>query len=65
VGPAFVESLPVGKFHDMEHATSAKMNSLGLKTSGRPVVTQPRRRFASKKEALRKAPRVASVNRRT
>jgi DNA polymerase-4 len=31
-GPAFVESLPVGKFHGIGPATSAKMNSLGLHT---------------------------------
>jgi DNA polymerase IV len=32
MGPAFVESLPVGKFHGIGPATSAKMNSLGLHT---------------------------------
>jgi DNA polymerase-4 len=31
-GPAFVETLPVGKFHGIGPATSAKMNSLGLFT---------------------------------
>ena len=31
-GPAFVEALPVGKFHGIGPATSAKMNSLGLFT---------------------------------
>jgi DNA polymerase-4 len=31
-GPAFVEALPVGKFHGIGPATSAKMNSLGLYT---------------------------------
>jgi DNA polymerase IV len=31
-GPAFVETLPVGKFHGIGPATSAKMNSLGLYT---------------------------------
>src|SRR6202041_3435503 len=30
--PAFVEDLPVGKFHGIGPATSAKMNSLGLHT---------------------------------
>jgi DNA polymerase IV len=30
MGPAFVESLPVGKFHGIGPATNAKMNSLGL-----------------------------------
>ena len=30
MGPAFVEALPVGKFHSIGPATSAKMNSLGL-----------------------------------
>jgi DNA polymerase IV len=30
MGPAFVETLPVGKFHGIGPATSAKMNSLGL-----------------------------------
>jgi len=32
MGPAFVEALPVGKFHGIGSATSAKMNSLGLYT---------------------------------
>jgi DNA polymerase IV len=32
MGPAFVENLPVGKFHGIGPATSAKMNSLGLHT---------------------------------
>jgi DNA polymerase-4 len=32
MGPAFVEALPVGKFHGIGPATSAKMNSLGLST---------------------------------
>jgi DNA polymerase-4 len=32
MGPAFVEQLPVGKFHGIGPATSAKMNSLGLHT---------------------------------
>src|SRR6476620_3206399 len=32
MGAAFVESLPVGKFHGIGPATSAKMNSLGLHT---------------------------------
>jgi DNA polymerase-4 len=32
MGPAFVESLPVGKFHGIGPATSAKMNALGLYT---------------------------------
>jgi DNA polymerase IV len=32
MGPAFVEALPVGKFHGVGPATSAKMNSLGLYT---------------------------------
>src|SRR6201996_5524506 len=31
-GPAFVETLPVGKFHGIGPATSAKMNALGLHT---------------------------------
>jgi DNA polymerase-4 len=30
MGPAFVENLPVGKFHGIGPATSAKMNALGL-----------------------------------
>jgi DNA polymerase-4 len=30
MGPKFVEALPVGKFHGIGPATSAKMNSLGL-----------------------------------
>ena len=32
MGPAFVETLPVGKFHGIGPATNAKMNSLGLYT---------------------------------
>jgi DNA polymerase-4 len=32
MGPAFVETLPVGKFHGIGPATKAKMNSLGLYT---------------------------------
>ena len=32
MGPAIVENLPVGKFHGIGPATSARMNSLGLYT---------------------------------
>jgi DNA polymerase-4 len=32
MGPAFVESLPVGKFHGIGPATTAKMNGLGIHT---------------------------------
>ena len=32
MGPAFVETLPVRKFHGVGPATAAKMNSLGIKT---------------------------------
>jgi DNA polymerase IV len=32
MGPAFVEGLPVGKFHGIGPATSAKMNQLGIFT---------------------------------
>ncbi|RXG93324.1 DNA polymerase IV [Bradyrhizobium zhanjiangense] len=32
MGPAFVEALPVGKFHGIGPATSAKMNALGMFT---------------------------------
>jgi len=32
MGPAFVENLPVGKFHGIGPATSTKMNALGLYT---------------------------------
>ena len=32
IGPAFVENLPVGKFHGIGPATSAKMNRLGIHT---------------------------------
>jgi DNA polymerase-4 len=32
MGPPFVETLPVGKFHGIGPATSAKMNALGLYT---------------------------------
>jgi DNA polymerase IV len=31
-GPAFVEALPIGKFHGIGPATSAKMNALGIYT---------------------------------
>jgi nucleotidyltransferase/DNA polymerase involved in DNA repair len=30
MGPAFVEVLPVGKFHGVGPATTAKMNRLGI-----------------------------------
>jgi len=32
MGPAFVENLPIGKFHGIGPATSTKMNALGLYT---------------------------------
>lgn len=32
MGPSFVESLPVGKFHGIGPATTARMNKLGIKT---------------------------------
>jgi DNA polymerase-4 len=32
MGPAFVEALPVGKFHGVGSATTAKMNRLGIET---------------------------------
>jgi len=32
MGPAFVEALPVGKFHGVGPATTAKMNKLGIET---------------------------------
>src|ERR1700688_4790540 len=32
IGPAFVEVLPVGKFHGVGPATTAKMNRLGIET---------------------------------
>ncbi len=32
MGPSFVETLPVSKFHGIGPATSAKMNALGLRT---------------------------------
>src|ERR1700732_1147150 len=32
MGPAFVETLPVGKFHGIGPATTAKMNRLGIET---------------------------------
>jgi DNA polymerase-4 len=32
MGPAFVETLPVGKFHGIGPATTAKMNSFGIFT---------------------------------
>jgi DNA polymerase IV len=39
MGPAFVEDLPVGKFHGIGPATTAKMNKLGIQT-GRDLRTQ-------------------------
>ncbi|MEY9364359.1 DNA polymerase-4 [Bradyrhizobium yuanmingense] len=39
MGPAFVEPLPVGKFHGIGPATAAKMNALGLFT-GRDIRNQ-------------------------
>jgi DNA polymerase-4 len=30
MGPAFLENLPVGKFHGVGPATAAKMNALGI-----------------------------------
>ncbi len=39
MGPAFVEDLPVGRFHGIGPATSAKMNRLGIQT-GRDLRTQ-------------------------
>jgi DNA polymerase IV len=32
IGPAFIESLPVGRFHGVGPATTAKMNRLGIHT---------------------------------
>jgi len=39
MGPAFVEDLPVGKFHGIGPATTAKMNKFGIQT-GRDLRTQ-------------------------
>jgi DNA polymerase-4 len=39
MGPAFVEGLPVGKFHGIGPATTAKMNKFGIQT-GRDLRTQ-------------------------
>jgi DNA polymerase-4 len=39
MGPAFVENLPVGKFHGVGPATTAKMNKLGIET-GRDLKPQ-------------------------
>jgi DNA polymerase-4 len=39
MGPAFVENLPVGKFHGVGPATTAKMNKLGIET-GRDLRAQ-------------------------
>jgi len=38
MGPAFVENLPVGKFHGIGPATTAKMNKFGIQT-GRDLRT--------------------------
>jgi DNA polymerase IV len=40
MGPAFVEMLPVGKFHGIGPATANKMNQLGILT-GRDLKAQP------------------------
>ncbi len=40
IGPAFVESLPVGKFHGIGPATTAKMNRLAIYT-GSDLRSQP------------------------
>ena len=40
MGPAFVETLPVGKFHGIGPATAAKMNQLGIHT-GADLRAQP------------------------
>jgi DNA polymerase-4 len=40
MGPAFVETLPVGKFHGIGPATAAKMNRLGIHT-GLDLKQQP------------------------
>ncbi len=40
MGPAFVEDLPVGKFHDVGPVTAAKMNRLGIHT-GLDLRAQP------------------------
>jgi DNA polymerase-4 len=39
MGPAFVENLPVGRFHGVGPATTAKMNKVGIQT-GRDLRTQ-------------------------
>jgi DNA polymerase IV len=39
MGPAFVENLPIGKFHGVGPATTAKMNKLGIET-GRDLRAQ-------------------------
>jgi len=41
MGPAFVEHLPVGKFHGVGPATAAKMNALGIHT-GLDLLAQSR-----------------------
>jgi DNA polymerase IV len=40
MGPAFVEALPVGKFHGVGPATNARMERLGI-TTGRDLKAQP------------------------
>jgi DNA polymerase IV len=40
MGPAFVEALPVGKFHGVGPATNAKMERFGI-TTGRDLKAQP------------------------
>ena len=51
MGPAFVEGLPVEKFHGVGPATAAKMNRLGIKT-GFVMFPRSRRLFPRSKSIL-------------
>jgi DNA polymerase-4 len=61
MGPAFVETLPVGKFHGIGPATSAKMNALGStpastcatsrSSSCKPTSARPARTTTGSREA--------------
>ncbi len=75
MGPAFVEALPVGKFHGIGPATSAKMNPLGIHTgldmrrrrwsSCRPISARPARTTTGSREAstIARSARTASASR--
>jgi DNA polymerase-4 len=56
MGPAFVETLPVGKFHGIGPATTAKMNSFGIFTG----IDLRNRSTSCKRTSVRQAPTIRS-----